>query len=249
MKAIIIDDEKNCIEVLKWQLEKYCPEISVAGNFDNAIDAIESINSEKPELIFLDIEMPVINGFDMLKHFNPITFEVIFTTAYDHFALKAFKVNAVDYLLKPIESKDLIQAVQKVKNKIEAQKPNEQLEKFLMQMGNNSNLDAKIGLPTSNGLIFIKQSSIIYCNSDGGYTHIFTTDSPNPIMISKNLKEVELSLNQEVFVRVHHSFLINLNHIAEYIRGEGGQIIMSNKHSITVSRAKKQELIERFNRI
>jgi two-component system LytT family response regulator len=246
IKALLVDDEKHCLETLTWQLEKFCPQVEIVGVCDNAEKALLILSVAAVDLAFLDIEMPHMNGFELLQRLKKIQFEIIFTTAYDMFAVKAFKFSALDYLLKPIDKDELIQAVGKVKEKKDAAILPEQLDILFQKYYNHQQPSQKIAVPTMNGLEFVIADDIIHCQSEGNYTHIFLKDK-SKLLISRTLKETEELLSGHNFFRVHHSHSINLNHIKKYVKGDGGYVILSDNSSINVSRSRKEELLRIFN--
>jgi two-component system, LytTR family, response regulator len=240
MTAFIIDDEPFSADALSVLIAKYCPDVAIKGIFNQSLKALEAIQQAAPDLLFLDIEMPHLNGFDLLRRCPNPQFKVIFTTAYDQFAVKAFKFNALDYLLKPIDKDELMRAVQTAKaNSGISQQKIEAVE----YLKNNPTPD-RIALPVEHELIFIDVKDIIYCTSDGAYVSVFMAGSPKPIIITKPLSAIEELLNNPNFFRTHKSFLINLKQIKKIIRTDGGFVVMSNNHNIEVSRRKKEDLLE-----
>ncbi|MBD2753581.1 LytR/AlgR family response regulator transcription factor [Spirosoma validum] len=246
MTALIIDDEKHCRDVLSLLLKRYCPIVQIAATCANGAEGQVAIETLRPDLVFLDIEMPGMNGFDMLEACRYTDFQVIFTTAFNEYAIKAIRHNALDYILKPVDKDELIHAVAKAQQKQNTQSPSgiEQLLGFLQ----NQNVGGRISLPTLEGLQIIDSEDIYYCESDGGYTR-FAMKNGQIILISKTLKEVEEVLDTKGFCRVHHSYLINLRYVQRYIRGDGGEVVMANNKALPVSRNKKQEFLSLLEKI
>ena len=247
MKAILVDDEKNALEMLEWMIQKNCPEVEIVAMCDSPLEGLEKIKTLKPDLIFLDIEMPQLNGFDLLDRLGSHESDVIFTTAYNQFAIKAFKACALDYLLKPIDPEDLKSAVQKAKNK-KSKVSTEQLNILLSYMKPEKPKSKRIALTTTDHLIFIDTDKIIYCESDSNYTIVFLSNGEK-VIVSKTLKDVEEILDGSDFFRIHASYLINMKHVTKFTRGDGGYVVMSNNQHITVSRKKKDEFFEMFSKI
>lgn len=244
IRAVIVDDEPDCCEVLARLLERYCPEVKVAEICHSGEDALSAIKDQQPQILFLDIEMPNMNGFEMLGRLPVINFEIIFTTSYDQYAIKAIRFSALDYLLKPIDKDELQRAVQKVVHRAHHALP-EQFEILLQKFQLPVSSAQKIALPSMEGLQMIEVNSIISCASDSNYT-IFHLKDKQKITISRTLKEIEEMLEEHSFLRVHHSHLVNLNEISKYIKGEGGYLIMSDNSMIDVSRSKKEMLLRKL---
>ena len=244
IKAIIVDDESYSCESLAILLERYCPEVQVVESCTSGESALQSINRHTPDLVFLDIEMPHMNGFELLKRIKKIDFQVIFTTSYDQYAIKAIRFSALDYLLKPIDREELEVAVKKAVRKLEQQLP-QQLSILLQKLNGSSPATQKIALPTMEGLQMIPVDSIIRCAADSNYTNIFTKQQKK-ITISRTLKEVEEMLEDYPFLRVHNSYLVNLNEIEKYIKGEGGYVMMSDGSHVDVSRSRKELLMQKL---
>jgi len=214
IKAILIDDEVNCTEMLKWDLAQNCPNVEVLTTCNSGKDGLKAIKDLQPDLVFLDIDMPYMSGFEMLELVNEVNFDVIFTTAYDEYAVKAFKISAVDYLLKPVDEEDLTKAVAKVAEK-QAKNEKPQHIEFLKEqlVDTKANAVKRIALPTYEGLMFLNMETIIYCQSDNNYCNVFLKDG-RKLLISRTLKDIEDMLNGFHFFRVHNSFLVNLNEIS-----------------------------------
>ncbi|NNF34097.1 MAG: response regulator transcription factor [Saprospiraceae bacterium] len=246
IRAIIIDDEPDCIQSLERDIAEYCKTLEVICTCNNAKEGIKAIHKNKPDVVFLDIEMPIINGFELLSLLPDIDFEIIFTTAYDKFALQAFKVSAVDYLLKPIDPEELINAVNKL-NRNHDEKIGEGRIQFLLKHLEelDQNNVRRIALPTFEGLEFILLNDILYCESDGTYSILHFTNG-HKMIISKPLLYLEEVLCDYHFFRVHNSFIINLDHVIKYSRGAGGEVTMKNGDVVRVSRSKKEELLKLF---
>jgi two-component system, LytTR family, response regulator len=242
--AIIIDDERHSCDALKMLLEKCCPQIQVAAICHSAKDGIAKINELRPDLIFLDIEMPYMNGFQMLEQISNIDFEIIFTTSYDQYAIKAFKFSALDYLLKPVDREELEKAVQKISKKINPS-ISQQLEILLQKINQPSIPVQRIALPTMQGLEFVPVESIINCTSSNNYTEFFLKDKKR-LLVSRTLKEAEDMLTEHAFLRVHHSHIVNMNAITKYVKGEGGYLVMEDGSTIDVSRSRKELLMQRL---
>jgi two-component system LytT family response regulator len=244
MKCIIIDDEKHCIKTLTNLLETNFSEVNILATCMDSTKAYDLIQLHKPDFIFLDIEMPLLNGFDLLSKFDHLDFEVIFTTAYDSYAIKAIKYSALDYLLKPIDREDLAAAIEKIRNKQSS------ISKAQLQMAtavHNRQLPDTIALPTTEGLTFTPVNNIVYCIADGSYTRMYMADK-SEILLSKTLGDVDELLTEYHFFRIHHSTLINLKQVKKYIRGEGGEVIMSNGNNLTVARTRKTDFLNVFTR-
>lgn len=241
-KAIIIDDETGPRESLDQLLEKHCRNISVIAKADSVESAYESITQLNPDLVFLDIEMQTGNAFDLLEKFDRIDFAIIFTTAFNHYAINAIRFSAIDYLLKPVDADDLKAAV----SRFEMKKHDEAaLNHKFQTLLNNIQPDSrskKIGIPDGDSLVFIDIKDLIRCHSDGSYTSFFLT-SGKKIMASKPIGEYEELLQEERFFRIHRSFLINLDHIKKYVKGDGGYVVMSDGAEVEVSRRKKNDFI------
>ncbi|HEX7017018.1 MAG TPA: LytTR family DNA-binding domain-containing protein [Cyclobacteriaceae bacterium] len=244
IRSVLVDDEKHCLETLAWQLEKFCPQVSILAICESGEQALEVLSQRNVDLVFLDIEMPRLNGFELLQRLGNVNFDVIFTTAYDMFAVKAFKFSALDYLLKPIDKDELVQAVAKVRSKTQAIRP-EQLDILFQTLYGKKPGSPKVALPTMSGLEFVTANDIIHCQSEGNYTHIYLEDKSH-YLICRTLKETEELLSAHNFFRVHHSHIINLNHIRKYVKGDGGYVIMSDNTSVNVSRSRKEELLRLF---
>jgi len=247
IRTILIDDEISCTETLEIELAMYCPQVEILTTCNAAADGLSKIVALKPDLVLLDIEMPWMNGFELLQQLNQINFEVIFVTAYDQFALKAFKFSAVDYLLKPIKKEDLMSAIDKVEQRIAKNLSTEHIEAMLSNIQFLHNEFQSIAIPTTDGIEFIPVDNIIYCASDNNYTYIHKIEGA-PLLLSKTLKEVESMFDGHSFLRIHQSYLINLKHLRKYIRGSGGYVIMSDGKELQVSRAKKEELLTKLGR-
>jgi len=242
IKALIIDDEKHSCEITQMLVEDCCPNVEIVGVATSPIDGMRLIRQEKPNLVFLDIEMPVLNGFQMLDKIGKIDFHIIFTTAYDEFAIKAFKVGAVDYLLKPIDSNELEEAVSRVRKRMLEPNSMSHIETLLRNMQKKDKVDGRLTVPTLNGLEILPIEEIIRCEADSNYTTLILPD--RQVVISKTLKDIEEQLRDYPFVRVHQSHLIHLGHVQKYIKGNGGQVVMDNGDYLNVSRNRKQRLLD-----
>ena len=245
IKTILIDDEVHCLDTLNMLINKFCPEIMVADRCISGEKALESIERIKPDLVFLDIEMPMMNGFELLAQFDQIPFFVIFTTGYDQYAIKAIRFSALDYLLKPVDSKELIAAV----HKVQAQKFRQSAEQFHLMMDHIRHLDnafTKVAVPTAEGFELIPADQLIKCEANDNYTHIYLKKG-GKITACRTLKDMEEQLQDfGNLIRVHHSYIINLNEVSKYVRGEGGHLVMSDGSTINVSRSRKELLLKKF---
>lgn len=245
IRAIIIDDEEHGRITLHKLLEWVAPDMEVLTSCSGADEGIEAISRLAPNLVFLDIEMPVINGFEMLRRLKIINFEIIFTTAYDQFAVEAFKVNALDYLLKPISEDELANAIQKVRQVQSHAHTQEKLLQLFETLNQQKPDTQHVGIPTMEGMEFIEVSHIVNCVSEGNYTRIYLKDDES-IFVSKTLKEIEQILGDYPFFRAHNSHLVHLIYVKKYLKGKGGQLILKNGKVIPVSRAKKHALLDNF---
>jgi two-component system, LytTR family, response regulator len=240
MKAILVDDEPDGIRTLKRLLELNCPEIEIVATCFNVTSAKEKLEETKPDLAFLDICMPGKSGLDMLSELSERNFEVIFVTAHNQYMLQALQFSAVDYLMKPVDEDRLVEAVQRVKKRLTLEKDPVQAETLLHNINKaGSPMEMRLCLPTLKGFTIVKLEEIVYCEAQRSYT-IFRLVNNRTIMISKPLFDYDKLLADTIFLRIHKSFLINLLHVKEYVRGEGGTVVMSNGMEIEVSRRKKE---------
>ncbi len=244
LTATIVDDEPYCCETLATLLERYCPDVKVLDICYSAVNAIRSIEEKKPDILFLDIEMPHLNGFELLEKLPEIDFKLIFTTSYDQYAIQAIRFSAFDYLLKPIEREELQKAVQKATAQMTQPLP-QQFEILLQKLSHPSLVINRIAIPTMEGLQMIFIDSIISCRADSNYTIIYLKNQQK-VIASRTLKEIEEMLEDYSFARVHHSSLVNLNEVEKYIKGEGGYMLMSDGTTIDVSRSRKEMLLKKL---
>src|SRR5258706_2383572 len=244
IRSIIIDDEQHCVKALIKDIEQHCPSIEATETCASAKEGIMAIRKLNPDLVFLDVEMPWMNGFEMLEVLGDVNFSIIFTTAHDEFAAKAFRISAVDYLLKPIDANDLKAAVQKVEKKMDEGSNLQHISNLLRNIRQPST-EQKIALPQREGYEFIDVSAIIYCQAEGAYTKIFIRDKKT-MLISRTLGDVEELLPPEMFQRIHHSTLVNVNYVSQFLRTDGGYVVLKNGEKLSVSKAKKEMLMARL---
>ena len=242
LTAIIIDDETSSRNSLKQKLTHHCPEIEIIGECENAESGIKMLTNKKPDMVFLDVEMPRMNGFTMLQQLPHKNFEVIFITAYDHYAIKAIKFSALDYLVKPIAIEDLKAAIEKAAQKRKQSQRNERLELLLENLITDKKELQRIAIPSMEGLQFVETGHIIYLEANSNYTCFHLTNG-NKVTVAKTLKDFEELLPATIFMRIHHSYIINKNLVKKYIKGEGGQVVMSNDTLLDVARRKKEEFM------
>jgi two-component system LytT family response regulator len=243
IQAILIDDEEGCLSSLEILLTEYCPEVQIMDKCQSVQAGLAAITAHQPDLIFLDIEMPVLNGFDLLEQIKNFPIAVIFTTAFQHYAIKAIRYSALDYLLKPIDYKELIQAIHRYVH--QTSRPNTEQFQFLIdKLSQKKHTTKKLAIPNLEGFKLVSIDDIISCEADDNYTHIMLRDQAR-ITACRTLKEIQHLLEDyELFIRVHHSSLININEVTQYVRGEGGYVIMSDGSHINVSRNKKDTLLK-----
>jgi len=247
IKAVIVDDEPYCCQTLVTLLTRYCPMVEVTGIYHSGVTALPAIKARPPQILFLDIEMPQMNGFELLQQLPEINFELIFTTSYDQYAIKAIRFSALDYLLKPIDREELQKAVQKVARRLDHPLA-QQIDILLKKLHQPAVTINKVALPTMEGLQMVPLASIISCTSEGSYTIFFLMNNKK-LIVSRLLKEVEDMLREHSFIRVHNSYIVNINEIEKYIKGEGGYLIMSDGSSIDVSRSRKNALLKKLSLI
>lgn len=248
IRSIIIEDEKKSRETLVRLIRRYCNDVEIVEAADGYKTGLEAINKHHPHVIFLDIQMPDGSGFKLLENLKEINFEIIFTTAYDQYAIKAIKYSALDYLLKPIVPDELINAVEKVKARKQNRDVNKNIDLLLNNVQRPNEIPDKIALSTAEKIHIVEVNKIIRCESDNYYTRFFFTDGKK-LLISKTLKEHEELLSEHNFIRPHKSHLINLRYIKSFNRNEGGHIQMSDGSLIPVSRRKREKIIDIINHL
>lgn len=250
MKIAIIDDEVHCVEGLVLHIKSKFPEAEIVFKGTRPEEALQSLIDTQPDLLFLDVEMPGMNGFELLNQLQDYSFDVIFTTAYSQYAAQAFKAKAVNYLLKPIDDNELETAVLEWKEEKEkgSNLSSEKLQELLTYMKREGIMKNKIAVPVSDGFEFLETNDILYCQAQGNYTQLFTIEN-RKLLLSKTLKDFETLLDKYFFIRVHKSFLINPNHIKKYCRNDGGYLVMLNEKSIPVSNSKKELITNLFDAI
>lgn len=245
MRAAILDDEPHNGQLLAHLLEQFFPEIQEVEQFTDSMEAVETFRANTPDLLFLDIEMPQLNGFDVLNRLMPQRLRVIFVTAYDKYAVRAFRYSAIDYLLKPIDVEEFKKAVQKAL--AEAPVQSDQVDLCCAVRGMDA-LPDRLAISSQDGLQIIDTNDILHCESESNYTKIFMRNNQK-ILVSRTLKDLEELLDNEVFFRLHHSHLVNLRSVRRYLRGEGGEVILENNAQVPVARSKKEEFLRRFARV
>jgi len=245
LKVVIIDDELNSLNVLKMLIEQYCPDVEVIGEANDARAGKKMIDECSPDIVFLDIEMPLASGFDLLDKLEQKKFQTIFVTAYDQYALRAIKYSALDYLLKPIGIEEFIAAVGKARERLGPPYTGGAPEQPTPSLRKDS-VPNKIAIPTAEGLEFVDANQVVRCEAYGNYTKMYLLGNKMHT-ITRSLKEYEKVLNSYNFLRVHHAHLINLGHIQRYIRGDGGYVIMSDGSMVDISKRKKGEFLSRFS--
>lgn len=250
IRTIIIDDEPSSVNVLSLLLKKNCKEdVQIVATTNSPILGKTLIEEHKPDLVFLDIEMPGMSGIDLLRSFTDPKFRFVFITAFDAYAVEAFRLSAIDYLLKPVEADDILRVIEKIKkdirkneNPIDVQLQN--LQKLLQQ--NHSASESKIGIGMADKIVFININEILYCEAHGAYTNLYLADGKK-IVSSKSLGEFESQLTSQKFFRIHHSTLINLNQVKEFQRFDGGYVVMENNTKLEVSQRKRKDFLDTIN--
>lgn len=247
IRCVLIDDESNSLEMMEWLLKTYCPQVQIEAMCNSAEKGIEAIEKHKPDVVFLDIEMPHMNGFDMLEQFDRLFFDVVFCTAYDQFAIKAFKYSALNYLLKPVDPEDLKETIRRLEER-KSTPSKEQIELLLQNIHTQQKPTVqRIALTTGDGMIFVSTSDILYCQAESNYTAVILSGGKK-VLVSKVLKEIDEALAGPDFFRIHNSYLINLNKIKKFVRGEGGYVVMEDNATVSISRSRRQEFMELFSR-
>lgn len=242
--AIIIDDEQNCIDSLIFDLQNHCKDVEILESCTTPKQGLLSIKKHKPDLVFLDVQMPWMSGFEMLELIDEINFAIIFTTAFDQFAAKAFRISAIDYLLKPIDVNDLKEAIKKASEKIQQKLGTDNIANFLQNI-KKPEAKQRIAVPGREGYEFIEAGKIIYAKAEGSYTHVFLDDK-RKLIVSKTLSDIEELLPAEHFQRIHHSTLVNLSHVTHLFKTDGGFVVLDNGEKLAVSKTKKERLMERL---
>lgn len=245
IKTIIVDDEEKSCVTLNNLITRHCPSLSVVAHCDSVGSAVKTIKTHSPGLVFLDIEMPFKNGFSLFDEIRNPDFSVIFTTAYDQYAIKAIKYSALDYLLKPVDVEELKKAVEHFESQQERNSSKTDNYELLLSALKLKSKSAKIAVPTFDGLQMISAEEIVKCTADESYTHITLTNG-SKLVVSRILKEFEDLLSDYNFFRVHNSSLVNLAHVKKYVKGDGGYVIMSDDETVEVSRRKKNELLAKL---
>lgn len=245
IRTVLVDDEPDSISLLQTLMATYCPQIQVVGTAGGVDTGFNLIREANPDLVFLDIEMTHGNGFDLLNKLQPFTFQVIFATAFDEYAIKAFKYSAVDYLLKPVDIQELQNAVDKAVARTQEKLDLLPILTLLENVGAMQISHQKIAIPTLNGLSFVTISNIIRFEAQGNYTAIYVTNE-KPLMATRTIKDYEQLLPEAIFCRIHNSHIINLQRIQKYQKGRGGQVIMEDGSAIEVASRRRQDFLERL---
>lgn len=245
LKTLLVDDEHDAHIIMTSLLGQYCPEVEIIGSAYNVAEAVSMINTHKPDLVFLDIQMPEQSGFQLLDQFESIDFEIIFVTAFSEFALRAFQVSAADYLMKPVDVARLKQAVSKVDKQLAS---SESRQKYsLLKTNLKTESFTRMALPVSDGLIFIELKDIVYLNADGPYCNVLT-NSGQKYLVSKTLKKFEELLSSSPkFFRPHRSFLINMDYVQKFLRQDGGYVVLQDEHQIPIVKDKVSAFYELLN--
>ena len=240
LKAVLVEDEAQSREILRNYLDKYCTDVEVLGEASTVQEGLEQIKITEPELVFLDVEMPFGNAFDLLDQLPERNFEIVFVTAYDHYAMDALNSHAAYYLMKPINIEELVRAVTYVREIKEKEK---RLEKLVLRTG-LPRAEGKITIPQLDGFQVLNAADILYCKADDNYTEIYLENKK--ILVSKTLKHFEELLAEFSFVRIHKSFLVNMNAVVKYRKGKGGSVLLSNGKELAVSPSRKRQLLSFF---
>jgi two-component system LytT family response regulator len=245
IKAVVIDDEKDSRQILANYLSRYCPDVVVCGFGESVSTGLKAIQDHQPDVVFLDIEMPYGNGFDLLDKVGDVSFETVFVTAFDNYAIQALNQSAAYYLLKPIDIDELINAVEKIKKEREASDYTRHTKVLLenIRPGNQQ----KIMLPTMEGFEVVNIQSILYCEAVDNFTKFYFEEG-NPLLICRTLKYFEDILKEHRFLRTHRSYLINPDYVIRYSRGKGGSVTMKNNQELEISPAKKKEFLDLFEK-
>lgn len=242
---VLIDDEPKNVKILKAMLDEFCPEIEYVGAASGVSDGEALIRKEQPELVFLDIQLSNENGFDLLDRLMPVSFEVIFVTAYNEYAVKAFRYSALDYLLKPVNIEELSAAVAKANEQRRLRNVNRQLQNLIFNLRSPEATTHKLAIPNADSLSFISVGDIIRCEANGGYTHFYMTTGEK-VLSTKTIGEYEELLPPDTFLRIHSKHIINIQHIKKYHKGRGGYVEMEGAYMIEVSARRKTEFLSRF---
>ena len=245
IKALVIDDEEDARQMLHLALKRYCPNVDILALCESASEGLEKIRSLKPDLVFLDIQMPIMSGFDVLEKVPDPDFDVIFVTAYNQYAIKAIRFSALDYLLKPIAIEELVAAVNRIEK--ESRKNIRHYHSLLKNMRTSAQKLARLAIPSDNEIIIQAVADIMYCKADGSYTQLYLINGKK-LLVCKNIKEFENMLAENAFFRIHHSYLVNTAYIQKYVRGEGGYVVINDDMHLTVSRRKKDGLLQMLQR-
>jgi two-component system LytT family response regulator len=252
IKAMLIDDEPDNLQFISSMIGIFCPAVSVVGAYTDPFEGMEAILKQKPDVLLLDIEMPGMTGFELLRRLPAVDFELIFVTAHNQYALNAIKLSALDFLLKPVDPTELEEALAKVEQKLKEKKTVEQFNVLVNLLNQNQDSPKmrqhnRIALPTFNGLIYVNMLDVIMIEAEQNYCK-FIIENRQSLTISKNIKNYE-GLEEHDFMRVHRSSIINLNHVKEFVRHDGGYVVMTNGTRADVSKQKKDELLERLARL
>ena len=245
IRTVLVDDETDSIRVLQKLLEKYCPQVAVVGTAEGVETALAVIQGTRPDLLFLDIEMMQGNAFDLLNQLRPLTFQVIFVTAFDNYAIRAFKYSAVDYLLKPVDIDELVTAVDRVAERSQQKNIIDQMQVFLDNMGTFNLATQKMAVPTVDGLIFINLKEVVRLEAKSSYTQILM-ENGEVVTATRTIKDYEDILPEGLFCRIHNSHIINLQKIEKYNKGRGGYVTLEDGSTIEVASRRRQEFLRRL---
>lgn len=242
LRVIMIDDEARAMDVMEHDIGRLNADVEVLGKYSDPKEGLEAIRRDNPDLVLLDIEMPWMNGFELLDQFDDIYFDVIFVTAYDQFAIKAFKYYAVDYLLKPVDQDSLRVALERVREK-QYGLSKAHFNALLERLDQRNEMFSKLVVPTMEGFEFIEIDEVIRCEASNNYTYVFLR-SGKKLLVSKHLKYLEEMLEGHGFYRIHQSHLVQLKHIARYVKTDGGYIVMTDGSSVNISRSRKEGFVK-----
>lgn len=248
LRTLIVDDEEPVRTMLADILQSFCPDLEIVGQAGDVAGAVSKIKELKPELVLLDVNLPDGSGFDVLNAFNKVDFSVIFVTAYDEYAVKAFKCSALDYILKPVNIDELVQTIEKARETITNKNLAKKIAAFLDNLNGSSPEDKKIVLKTQESIHIVKVSTIIRCESFHNYTE-FHISGAKKLVVSRTLKEFETLLCEFGFFRVHQSHLINVNYINRFEKSDGGYLVLADGSQVPVAKRKKDELLHLFEKM